>query len=498
MRHMLRTRLFYKIFFVVLLSVALGVGIMALIVGYLGYRNFNTYLTESRLEELSWLNVKLGEYYKTHGSFEGIKNASLDFHSSLPIPPSHGGERMGPPPGPFGTGRPEKDSKSDEKEFIKKAFLDDNGNLRPEMFIRLEHFLVLMNKDKNIITGNKKDHEQFVFRPILSDGVLVGYLGMRRPPNIEHPLALGFLKQQGSHMIVSGMLIIILTGTLSWFFTKRVLAPVNSLMSATKKISVRNFDFSLDRESNDELGDLAENFQNMSDELRKYEMNQNRWISDISHELRTPLSVILGSIEAMQDGVRKADDSTLGILHAEVRRLIRLVNDLHEITMAESGNMKFSFSIERADRIIRSVADMYVMRAEEYGFKIEQVTSGCKVMLRADVSRLRQVFINLIENSLKHAKSPGVILIGCVEKDGRAVITFEDTGPGVPPEHLPMLFDRLFRSDMSRNRKTGGSGLGLAICRYITEQHGGTISACTGSMGGLKIEIILPMESIDE
>ncbi|MGE4319018.1 MAG: ATP-binding protein [Deferribacterales bacterium] len=491
MRHMLRTRLFYKIFFVVLLSVALGVGIMALIVGYLGYRNFNTYLTETRLEDLSWLNVKLGEYYKIHGSFDGIKTASEDFHSQSESEPFRPDKDVPAPP-------PGRHDSEDDKEFMKRTFLDSTGQIRPEMLIRLEHFLVLQDKHRRMITGDEKSHEQFVFRPILSDGAVVGYLGMRKPPNIKHPLALGFLKQQGSHMTVSGLLIIILTGALSWYFTKRVLAPVNSLIGATKMISARDFSFQLSRESNDELGDLAENFQNMADELQKYEINQNRWISDISHELRTPLSVILGSIEAMQDGVRKADDSTLGILHAEVRRLIRLVNDLHEITMAESGNMKFNFAIERIDNIIKSVADMYTMRAEEYGFHIEQVTSGCRVMVRADVSRLRQVFINLIENSLKHAKGPGSILISCVEKDGRAVITFEDMGPGVPEEHIPMLFDRLFRSDISRNRKTGGSGLGLAICRYITEQHGGSISARTGSMGGLKIEIILPMEHIDE
>lgn len=505
---MFKVRLFYKFFLVVLVSVIFSVGVVALVIGYFGYKNFSTYLVQSRLEELDWLTVKLGEYYKTHGSFSEFSRLSDDEFRKGGMPEMRDG-MPGLPPMPRNPDsfedkkrlkperlRPEKFQHI--QKFLKDIFLDSHGNFDPHGFLYVRPFLNLIDKDHNIVIGFVREEKDFEVKEIKSEGVVVGYLGMVKPPNIEHPLAIAYLKQMGSQMFFTSLLIILVSGILTWVLTRRIIRPITNLTVATRKLAARDFDFSFENVSGDEIGDLAQNFKKMADDLKQYEQNQNRWISDISHELRTPLSVILGSIEAMQDGVRRMDGRELDILHDEVKRIICLVNDLHEMTMAESGNMRFDMKPIKVGDVLNGILDFYSVRAGEFGFRIELVTKGCSNRVIGDVSRLRQVFINLIENSLKHAKSPGSILAGCVERDGFAVISIEDTGPGVEEEQLGMLFNRLYRGDSSRNRKTGGSGLGLAICRHIIERHQGKITAMHGSMGGLRIEILIPLEKCDE
>jgi len=490
----MKIRLFYKIFALTLVTVVVSMSIMILMVGYFGYFNFREYLIKSKIQELSWLTDKLGEYYETHGNFDEIKdimdNPDRAMNFAPPPPP--------PPPGLDIKGR--KNSPGDDIEMLKKIFLTKDNKLNVASFIHFRPFLTMLDADKKVIVGKEysRNKDEFVLLPIETHKKTVGYLGVRKPPQVTHPLAIGFLRQQLSMMLFCALIIIILTGFLSWLFAKKLLAPVPMLINATQKLASRDFTVDIRQMSNDELGDLALNFRKMANDLRMYELKQNRWISDISHELRTPLSVLLGNIEAMQDGLRNTDTETLNILHSEVSRLIKLVNELHEITMAESDNMQFNFVSVNVRQIVEDTVDLYKSRAEEFGFQLRTMIKCNSKLVRADVSRLRQVLINIMENSLKHGKSPGIIFISCIENENGVGITIEDTGPGVLEGQLCMLFDRLYRADTSRNRQTGGSGLGLAICKYIIEKHRGAINAVTGSMGGLRIEINLPEEEKNE
>jgi two-component system sensor histidine kinase BaeS len=482
----MKIRLFYKIYALSLVAVVASMLIMILMVGYFGYFNFREYLIKTKMQELTWLADKLGEYYAQHGSFKNIKDMAAHPDKAMMIPP--------PPPEPDGKNM-DKREPGKEIEQLKRTFLTKDNKLDIASLYHFRHFITLLDKERTIILGKAIPNSEFVFIPVVSNNKEVGYLGIRKPPQVTHPLAIGFLRQQLSLMVFSAIMIIVLTGVLSWVFAKKLLAPVPMLINATRKLASRDFEVDIQQMSNDELGELAMDFRKMAYDLSMYEKKQNRWISDISHELRTPLSVLLGNIEAMQDGVRKTDGETLNILHGEVSRLIKLVNELHEMTMAESDNMHFTFAPVSMDRIAEDVVELYKSRAEEFGFQIRTMIRASGVTVMGDVSRLRQVFINVIENSLRHSKSPGVIFISCLPKDTGVTVTLEDTGPGVTEDQLGMLFDRLYRSDSSRNRETGGSGLGLAICKYIVEKHGGTISAVSGSMGGLRIEIYLPGET---
>jgi len=249
-------------------------------------------------------------------------------------------------------------------------------------------------------------------------------------------------------------------------------------------------------QSSDELGNLAERFNFMAKKMEDYEQNQLRWLSDISHELRTPLSVLIGEIEALQDGVRKADETSLKSLCEEAKHLEKLVNDLHALSLAEAGAISMKMASLKPVSILTQAIYHFQNRIESSGMSVDVrlEPNGDDLKMLGDPHRLVQLFSNLIENALIHAEKPGRLIIKQTHTKDKIYLIFEDTGPGVMEESLPRLFERLYRADSSRSRSTGGSGLGLAICKSIVELHNGNIQAQNSDEGGLKIEVTLPLE----
>jgi len=223
---------------------------------------------------------------------------------------------------------------------------------------------------------------------------------------------------------------------------------------------------------------------------------RQQWISDISHELRTPLSVLRGELEALQDGVREMNRATLDSLHAEVLHVGKIVNDLHELSLADTGSLLFVNKPIDPLQVLTNTLESFRTRFERRSIEVQaDPAPGEPRRILADPDRLTQLFSNLLENTLRYVNAPGTLKIShhCTAK--RLTLTFEDSGPGVPEESLPHLFDRLYRVDKSRSRSRGGSGLGLSICKSIVENLGGDIRAANAPSGGLRLEIVLPLIS---
>lgn len=230
-----------------------------------------------------------------------------------------------------------------------------------------------------------------------------------------------------------------------------------------------------------------------SPKIESPESNHKQWMADTSHELRTPIAILRAQVEAFQDGVQEVNPKTLHILHSEIMGLSKLVDDLHWLSNLDVGNLKHSFVPLDVVSTLHDVADMFEDRYAQKDVTIDKsgiTGEGCTVY--ADNNRMRQVFINLLENSLRYTDSGGTLKLSIEKSPSAVVLSFDDSKPGVPEEMLPKIFDRFFRVEPSRSRELGGSGLGLAICKTIVEAHSGTISASKSALGGIKIQIVLP------
>lgn len=228
---------------------------------------------------------------------------------------------------------------------------------------------------------------------------------------------------------------------------------------------------SLGRE--DELGKLERAFNAMAAALQRAEAHKQNLVSDVAHELRTPLSNVLGILEAVEDGLREPDDATLALLGSEARLLAELVDELHELSMAESGQMEFD--LIDVDVVAEVEAALDAVRDGSGGVVLEGPAAGASALARADARRLRQVLRNLLRNALVHTAAGGSVRVEIAHSPREVGIRVIDSGCGIPPEHLALVWERFHRVDPARDRSTGGRGLGLAIVKHLVEGMGGRV-----------------------
>ncbi|MCP4715162.1 MAG: HAMP domain-containing protein [Deltaproteobacteria bacterium] len=402
------------------------------------------------------------------------------------------GKRRGPPP---------DDRRSREASYpgrSKPPRDNPKPGGRPPRF-GIERRLTLFDSDKNIVVGPAPSPEGHTLKKIIAGDQTVGWLGLKKETGLTQPLDVAFLKQQAQAFYITGALMLTLAAIAACLFARHLLAPVKQLTAGTRALASRNFETRIKVNSNDELGQLAADFNQMARTLEGYEQLRHQWISDIAHELRTPLSVLQGEVEALQDGVRQITPESLGSLHAEIAHLSRLVRDLHDLSLADSGALHYSLAPVAPAALLRDAIKQFRPRFEGRNLTLlDELGSDVSYAIPGDRSRLVQVFSNLLENSLRYTEPPGTLKVRSDVTKAGIILHLEDTAPGVPAASLARLFDRLYRVDKSRSRTQGGSGLGLAICKSIIEAHGGTIRARQSDMGGMDMKIILPPAPADK
>lgn len=221
-------------------------------------------------------------------------------------------------------------------------------------------------------------------------------------------------------------------------------------------------------------------FNSMIQALTTNEKVRRSMVSDVAHELRTPLTNMRCAIEAVEDGVVALDRQVIDSLHAEVRMLTRLVDDLQELALADAGQLR----IERSDVNVRELLHSVAQPA--------RVEAADDLMVHADPDRLRQMIRNLVDNAARHTPDGDSIILRAWREGSEVILSVIDRGSGIAPDHLPHVFDRFYRADASRSRDTGGSGLGLAIVKALAKAHGGDVSAVSEVGKGSAFTIRLP------
>jgi signal transduction histidine kinase len=280
----------------------------------------------------------------------------------------------------------------------------------------------------------------------------------------------------------------------SLFVSTRIVTPLQRLLAASRRIAAGHYAERVPVADVDELGLLAAQFNTMATELEHAERRRVALIGDVAHELRTPLATIEGYTEGLLDGVVEPGDATWALLHDEVGRLRRLVQDLQELSRAEARQLPLHLRpCAPADLVAQALARI-APQFEEKHITLTSAVAADLPMVQADLDRLIQVLINLLGNALRYTPAGGTVRISAERMDDTVAFHVSDTGIGIAPEHLPQLFERFYRVDKARSRALGGSGIGLTIAKAIVEAHDGRIWADSLGPGqGTTFSLCLPI-----
>lgn len=286
---------------------------------------------------------------------------------------------------------------------------------------------------------------------------------------------------------------------LSVFVSRRVVLPVQEMQAASRRIAAGHYEERVgvpgggDLEDLDELGQLALVFNQMAAQLEQIEAMRRGLIGNVAHELRTPLTSIKGYMEGLIDGVLPADVNTFQQVYSEADRLQRLVRDLQELSRVEAGAFQLDRHPVPVSRLVGVAVDRLARQFEEKGVTLRTDVPADLPAVLVDEDRIAQVFLNLMGNALQYTPPGGAVRVAARPDAGRVRVVVEDTGTGIPAEHLPHVFERFYRVDKSRSRAGGGSGIGLTIARHLVEAHGGEIRAQSPGTGqGSAFSFTLP------
>jgi len=291
-------------------------------------------------------------------------------------------------------------------------------------------------------------------------------------------------------LLIGGLLGIGVAVLLSLYLTR----PLRHLSVGASEFAGRNFGHRIQPSGSQEFHQVADAMNQMAEELEESDRLRKNLVADIAHELRTPLSVLEGSTRAIIDDVYPLEKSEIMHIYDQTRLLHRLVNDLHELTLADANRLPLNKQPTDVRKLIQSVVDIFTPIAETTGLDVNVKFEGELRPIIIDEFRITQVIHNLLVNALHHTPPDGLISVQTVAKDNAIHINVHDTGIGIPQDDLSYIFERFYRADKSRNRERGGTGLGLAISKAIIEAHGGTITAesSVDDTHGTTFFIVLP------
>lgn len=297
-------------------------------------------------------------------------------------------------------------------------------------------------------------------------------------------------------LVLAGITATLIAAGVSWWMSQRITRPLKQLAAASQIIREGHYEQRLDILSSDEIGELAQQFNLMAEALNNIEQTRRRLLADVSHEFKTPLTTIKGYIEGLQDGVIVDTEATYNLIYVEASRLQRLVHDLQLLAQAESGTPTHEHYPCDIIQVLQTSITRLQSQFDSKSIVIQSDFPPTIPQIQVDSQRLEQVFINLLGNTLQYTPQNGEVQIKLIQVEGVLRITIQDTGIGIPPENLQLIFQRFYRVDESRARVSGGSGIGLTIAQHIVEAHGGRIWAESDGLGlGSIFTVELPLAS---
>lgn len=326
--------------------------------------------------------------------------------------------------------------------------------------------------------------------PLQASGRLIGVMELASSLTLVDAIQEFFVRL----LLPAALLSMLIAGLAGWISARYALRPLDTVTQTALQIT-RADDLSRriphEGPPGDEVGQLIHAFNQTLSRLENLFETQRRFVADVGHELRTPLTVIKGNVDLMRR-MDCADEESLDSIENETDRLNRLVGDLLLLAQAESGKLPLvSRLVELDTLVLEAMHQMQVLARNKLELRLEEID---QVLVCGDQDRLKQVLVNLIGNAIKYTPPGGSVMIRLSKEDQMARLEVQDTGPGIPPEDLPHIFERFYRGEKSRTRpKEGkGFGLGLSIAYWIVRNHGGEIEVDSHA-GGTTFKVYIPL-----
>ena len=424
-----------KLLLALVLTVLVAVGSVALLANWSASRNFDSYVSLGMRPRLLALVPLLENQYAATGNWDNARELL-----ELGDRPGAGRGRGMMQGGPMAS-----------------VLADADG-------------IVIHGSDQQLVGQRLSRHTIEGAEPIHHGDDTVGYL-MTNPGPQERI----FDQRLGSSILVAGILASVVAILLGLMLIRAVARPLRSLRDAAQRIGAGDLSHRIPHSSHDEIGELAEQFNQMAEALERDEQLRQRMMADIAHELRTPLAVMQGQVEALLDGVFPLEVENILPIQEAVQLLSRLVSDLRDLALVDAGHLQLERGNVEAGQLVKRVVDRFRPMAAEQGLSLSLDAPSDEPTVYADAQRLEQVLGNLLSNALHYSARGGTVQIKLAHDTDTLHLMVEDSGPGIEEDDLPHIFERFYRSDKARSRASGGSGLGLSIAKQLVEAHGGEI-----------------------
>lgn len=454
----MRRSLAFKWIATLLLSSLIGV----VLIGLFAYRATTSEFDRLRAEQaVNDFVVEMRAYYAEHGSWEGLV-------------------------------KPEGEEPYDWEDG------DDRRSFEPR------NFFALIDLEGRVVLGHGPYEpgmpvptaELANGTPILVNGEQVGTALLALPPPGLDPREQRYVDATNRALVIGAVGAAMTALLVGMLLSRGFLRQLGELTRAMAAMRQGDLNQTVQVYSKDELGALAQAFNQMSADLHRANDLRQQMTADIAHELRTPLTVISGYVEGLTDGTFKPTPARFEAIGAEVALLRRLVEDLRTLSLAEAGELKLVRQPVAPADLLESIQRAFGSLAEKQGLTLKVEAEADLPLLPLDRERMIQVLANLTSNALRHTPS-GSVTLSARRMNGTLELSVRDTGAGIPAEHLPNVFERFYRVEPSRRAEEGESGLGLSIVKAIVEAHGGTISATSvvGSGTTMTVRLSLPPQA---
>ncbi|MDO6691975.1 ATP-binding protein [Aliiglaciecola sp. 3_MG-2023] len=483
-------KLLHKFFLAFFITNITLVGLMFVFIYMNFVAGFNHFVEQEEQKHVVEVKQQLVQFYSELGSWEPIRQ-NTQLWRSIVDPKNNPNE-----PNP---------TKQNNSQINPSVYTEENiteqkmpsflwANL-PADLLQTGRRISLYDQHKKVVVGRVNLNENPHVEPILLNNKVIGWIGLVPSGLVENSSVNAFLSAQFNSYFTITLCVILLAFIMAIVLSKHLTKPIKQIVVATNELNKGNYETRVSALTQDELGTLSTNFNDLAYTLEHNQHMRVQWVSDTSHELKTPLTVLRSHLLAVQDGVFAADTSRIKLLINQVDNLNRIVDDLAQLANSDTVNLTYNEVAVDVIELLQQTFESYTARFQERSLTVnsDDLKSALPCTVNGDKDRLQQLFSNLLENTCRYTDNGGQVNMKIHRVDNKLEVIIQDSAPGVLAKDQSKLFDRFYRVEKSRNRNYGGSGLGLSLCKKIVEAHGGDISLQDSPLGGLEIKVTIPV-----